>query len=429
MTSVPETSDSTPDRSDACLTVWLVNAFDELPGDGTPPLRYWSLACALAANGHHVTWWTATWSHRRKTRRSTTTTNEGFAIRLVPVRPYRSNVSLARLFSHIDFGRHFEAEALAAVQSGELDKPDIILASLPPLEGPEAARRLAKRWHASFVVDVQDLWPETFERLLPGPQIVQRVAKRFLLSRMNARREQLVSAADGLVATTATYSNHVFASAPATTPQHVCFVGADVAGMRSPSAAQPARVPTPEVHCLYSGSLERGQDIDILPEVARILSRDNVHATIHIAGTGSREQKLKRESTNSTGTCRLKFHGLLAHAPYRELLASCQIGLVCVKPESFVVIPNKACDYAAAGLALVNSIPGELANLIDRHQAGLSYTAGSAASLAAAIKNLCEDRDRLRSMQNASVALAREELDRAATYPRFATWLEEIRQR
>lgn len=48
------------------LSVWIVNPFDDIPGEGLPPLRYWSLARVLAARGHDVTWWTAAWSHRRK---------------------------------------------------------------------------------------------------------------------------------------------------------------------------------------------------------------------------------------------------------------------------------------------------------------------------------------------------------------------------
>ena len=62
---------------------------------------------------------------------------------------------------------------------------------------------------------------------------------------------------------------------------------------------------------------------------------------------------------------------MLGVQPYRELLAACHVGLICVKPNTHVVVPNKACDYAAAGLALVNSLPGELAGLIDKYNAGV----------------------------------------------------------
>ena len=72
------------------LVIWLVNPFDDIPGEGNPPLRYWSLARVLAARGHDVTWWTATWSHRRKASRTPhlgIREEEGFGMRMVDVRP------------------------------------------------------------------------------------------------------------------------------------------------------------------------------------------------------------------------------------------------------------------------------------------------------------------------------------------------------
>jgi len=432
------------------LTVWLVNPFDDIPGEGIPPLRYWSLARVLVARGHDVTWWTATWSHRRKAIRTAPLgirEDEGFAVRLVATRPYDKNVSLARLNSHKDFGRTFERLANEGVSSGQLDRPDIILASLPPLESPEAGLRLARKLDATFILDVQDLWPETFERLLPGPGLLRRLLAPLLLGNMAGRRQALVAGADALAAATATYADAAFATAPADTPRHVCPVGAYVDEFPRPphvmeqipaaSAAagteQPAVVSglhaggaaAGPVECVYSGSLEAGQDIEILPSVARQLSARGVAATIHVAGSGKYEATLRRAAA-AEGSCRLVVHGLLGRRDYVALLGRCQAGLVCVKPESMVALPNKACDYAAAGLALVNSLPGELQAMIDRSGAGVAYTAGDAVSLAAVIAGLAADRKRLAAMRQAARRLAERELDREKTYAAFADWIETI---
>ena len=89
-------------------------------------------------------------------------------------------------------------------------------------------------------------------------------------------------------------------------------------------------------------------------------------------------------------------------------------------------MPNKACDYAAAGLALVNSLPGELQALVERHGAGLSYRAGDSASLATVIASLADDRQRLKTMRQRARELAATEFDRERIYPRFAAWLETL---
>jgi glycosyltransferase involved in cell wall biosynthesis len=119
-------------------------------------------------------------------------------------------------------------------------------------------------------------------------------------------------------------------------------------------------------------------------------------------------------------------HGLLDRRSYVRLLSECDVGLVLVKPESLVAVPYKVCDYAAAGLALVNSLPGELEQFVSDYRAGIPYTAGSGESLARAIASLAGDRRRLLDMRQGSRRLAESEFDREKTYARFADWLEGI---
>jgi glycosyltransferase involved in cell wall biosynthesis len=296
-----------------------------------------------------------------------------------------------------------------------------------------------------------DLWPETFERLLPGPGFLRRLLTPLLLGNMAGRRQAVVAGADALSAATQAYAQTAFADAPADTPRHVCYVGAYVDEFAGPPAtvdqvpfaravpetAQPAVIQSlfgavqaaalgGPLECVYAGSLESGQDVEILPAVARQLSAQGVSATIHVAGSGKHEATLRRAGAATGGSCRLTVHGLLGRREYVRLLDRCEVGLVCVKPESMVAMPNKACDYAAAGLALVNSLPGELQDLVDRYAAGLGYTAGDAASLAAAIAGLAADRRRLFSMRQAARRLAERELDREKTYASFADWIETI---
>ena len=421
------------------LSVWLVNPFDDIPGEGLPPLRYWTLARVLAARGHDVIWWTSTWSHRRKAIRSAPLgirDDESFAVRLVAVRPYDKNVSFARLGSHRDFGRTFERLANESISSGQLERPDIILASLPPLDSPEAVARLARKLDATFVLDLMDVWPETFERLVPGPAFLKRFIAPFLLGGMQKRREALVAAADAVSAATRTYADSVLGSARTDLPRHVCYVGAYPQEFPNPQRLM-NHVPMPDggettppepapLECVYAGTLEAGQDLDVLAGAARQLSAAGVKATIHVAGTGTLEASLRRLASAVGGSCRLEVHGLLPRQAYVKLLSRCDVGLVCVKPESLVAVPYKACDYAAAGLALVNSLPGELQRLIDEHDAGVAYTAGDAGSLARAITGFASDRTRLAACQQGARRLTAAEFDRERTYPRFADWLETV---
>lgn len=420
------------------LTIWLVNPFDDIPGEGLPPLRYWTLARVLAARGHDVTWWTATWSHRRKSPRTPPPgirEDENFAVRLVAVRPYQKNVSLARIRSHRDFGRTFERLASEAVASGQLERPDLILASLPPLEGPEAAARLAQRLDAVFVCDVQDLWPETFTRLLPGPGWLRSLIAPFMLGSMEKRRADILRATDAVSSTSQTYLDAI-GRLPEVgardVPTHLCLLGAYLQEYPEPPKPSPAEIDAAReslaaekrpLTCVYAGSLEAGQDLDTLLTAVRLLSAAGTAAEIHVAGTGAAEARLRSAAT-TLGPTKLLVHGLLPRAEYVRLLTGADVGLVLVKPETKVALPNKACDYAAAGLALVNSLPGELERLVGDYEAGLTYKAGDAASLAKAITLFATDRRLLGACRQGSRRLAEAEFDREKTYLRFARWLE-----
>jgi len=416
------------------LSIWIVNPFDDIPGEGLPPMRYWSLARVLAGRGHDVTWWTCTWSHRRKAIRALPRglrEDENFGVRLVAVRPYEKNVSLARLGSHRDFGKNVERLANESIASGQMERPDIILASLPPLESPTAALRLARRLDATLVVDVQDLWPETFERLVPGPAFFRRLVTPLLLRKMRATRRAVLGAADAVSFTTHTYADALHGELAPGTPTHVCYLGgcpqefpATVPLVNHVPLLGAVGAAAMPLQCVYAGSLEVGQDLDALVAAARQLSVQGTAVTIHVAGAGRMEPMLRRAAETIGGGCHIEMHGLLGRHEYVKLLASCDVGLVLVRPESQVVVPNKACDYAAAGLALVNSLPGELERMIEAHAAGLAYTAGDGRSLADVITTFATDRRLLKDMRHNARRLAAAEFDRERIYPQFADWLE-----
>lgn len=434
---------SQPEPVDHPLSIWIVNPLDDIPGELLPPQRSWSLARLLASRGHDVTWWSATWSHRRKAIRSAplgVKEDEGFTMRLVAVRPYDRNVSRNRFASHRDFGRTFERLANESIAAGQLGRPDIILASLPPLDGPEAAARLAARLDAEFVVDLGNRWPESLEPYVPGPAILRPLTRRLLLGGMARRRDAILAAADAIAAT----SQECIDALPADradVPTHVALLGGypqqfppppRVIDHVPPAAGMPSDRSTADhasqpLSCVHAGQLGSDEDLDTLVVAARQLSAAGIDATIHIAGKGQYEAALRNAATAGNGSCRIVVNGLLERPAYVDLLARCDVGLVLTKPESVTAIPAEAFDYAAAGLALVNSLPGDLHRLIGEAGAGLSYTSGDPTSLARAIRAMAENRTRLAACRQAARHLAETMFDREKITSAYADWLQGLR--
>ena len=80
----------------------------------------------------------------------------------------------------------------------------------------------------------------------------------------------------------------------------------------------------------------------------------------------------------------------------------------------------------AAGLAVLNTMPGECSQIINQNQCGLDYKAGDINSCIQAIKEIVSNLDRLHTMQQNSRRLAEEVYDRKVLYQQYAELIEEV---
>ncbi len=410
---------------DAFMNIWLCNPFDNLEEEGARPQRYALLSAELARHGHEVVWWTSSFSHARKAPRIATNgaplahsyrNANGVLMRLIDVPPYSHNISLRRVLSHRAFARKWRFSALSAVETKELQRPELIVTSLPPLATHEAARTLRDFFGCRLSVDVQDAWPEAFEGVLPFPAPLRRIVSRILFgkARETARRAYLT--ADCITAVGKEYLENARAYG-ASAPMGVFRLGiADIADDATPVADGPLRL-------IYGGNMGASYDLDTLIEAVRMLDGEKHDSVrLEIAGTGPTEAKLRRLAS---GCGAIVFHGFLQRREYEELLRQSEVGVVPMFAKSHVAVPNKLADYAAAGLAILNCLTGELEELVARSHAGANYRAGDVKGLADAIRRMAKDRNALLEMRRNAIALARREFLAAKIYPALCDFLLE----
>ena len=336
------------------MRVWLQNPFDNLPSEGRRKQRYWLMAEAFVAAGHEAVLWTSDFSHATKAPRQQTSAapSQGIAVRLVPTVPYAGNVSLARVRSHADYARAWERLACA-----ETARPDLIVSSLPTISGAEAAARLARRFGARLVVDVQDAWPETFERLAPRGL---RWLAHLLLMPLRRRTRRVYRTADLVTGVCDRYRTLV---------GRTDYLRAYL-GIESPAAVR--HLAHAGLSLVYAGNL--GVSYDLKTIVAAVCADETL--TLDVAGAG----------TFACDCPRVRFHGLLDRKELADLFARCDVGVIPMQDDSWVGVPNKLFDYAAAGLRIVSSLRGETEALLARHGLGVCYAAGDAAALIRAVR-------------------------------------------
>lgn len=368
------------------MTVWIINPFDNLPLEGNRPQRYWLMARAFAAAGHRVALWTSDFSHATKQARKIAVASrgqeaecvtggccglraEGMDIVLLPTRPYPTNVCWRRIVSHRALAKTFAMQAQRAVAAGE--KPDLVIASTPPVGLCSVALRTAKSCGARFVCDIQDAWPETFDRLFPRGL---KGLGRLVLMPMRRAVRKVYREADLVTGVCRRY-----AQLSGRGDFYLAYHGIETGG-RVPNRSSPAGLS----RLVYIGNLGAGYD---LSTVVRALA-ERPAWTLEVAGLGPRLAALKNEAAALGVAERVRFHGYLGTDDLAVLMASCSVGVIPMRNDSWVGLPYKLGDYLKAGLHVVSSLHGECGALLARTGFGRTYEWGDVKSLLRAVESL-----------------------------------------
>jgi len=376
------------------MTVWIEAPFDSLPLEGYRKQRYWLMAEAFLRAGHSVVYWTSDFSHARKARRRVVRVEEigKLCLVFVPTRPYDKNVCLRRILSHRAYAREWERMARRAIDAGER-LPDLIVVSAPPVATGAVALRLARRFGARLVVDVQDAWPETFYRLLPRG--LQWVGKLLLLP-VRAAVRRLYRDADLVTGTSDRYGELVRRAGAR--DYYRAYLGIDIP---LSSAREPAGT---GLRLAYVGNLGRGYDLRTVVAGVRELRAKGRDVTLEIAGFGD---------ASALAGDGVRFHGMLDRLALAELLATCDAGVIPMRSDSYVGVPNKLGEYAAAGLRVVSSLAGETQVLLEKNGCGVTYRPGDVESFIAAVERLPTD------CANTASVLAEGELNARRIYSAY----------
>lgn len=410
------------------MMVWIVNPYDPLPGEVEQLGRYAHLAAALRDAGHQVLWWSSSFWHRFKREVDAAAVSAGardlgIEIRLVPTPPYRKNLSLLRVRSHRVFSRRFHDLAM------DEPPPDIILASSPPLESAFHAARLGEKWDVPAIIDIQDEWPRGIVRVMPPP--LRLVSGLLLRGYYKLEREAYTRAA-GIVGVAQGYLDRGVEVGGHKQHEGVFPLGVSLAEVDQAIergaviAKEKWTKPDDEVWFLYSGSLSYNYDfLTIIHAAKKTKARFGNRVRLIFTGQGELAEKGRRlvqahDLTNVTMT------GFLDFDEWAYLLSQVDGGFNAAIPEALVYFPNKIFYYLAAGAAVLNTIPGQCAEVVEQGECGLTYTSGDPESCFRAIERLVEAPQERRAMGVAARRLAETKYDRAIIYRDMTRFLEGV---
>ena len=353
------------------MVVWIQNPFDNLPSEGYRKQRYWLMCEAFARAGWKVVFWTSDFSHATKAKRGMRREMEdgGIEVRLIPTLPYPKNVCLARIQSHRAYAREWLRLALDPSLASPVSRPFLIVTSTPTLSAAAAAIDLGHKFGAKVVVDVMDAWPETFERLAPNG--LRWLTKPFLAGMYRTAR-RIYREADLVSGVCERYRKLTGRE-----DYYLAYHGIELNNRERGTGNREQgwfAGSTRKIRLVYAGNLGKTYDLAMVVKAVE----ENVDFELDVAGFGEFKCDCPR----------VRFHGLLSEQDLQALLGQCDVGIVPMRPDSWVGVPYKFCDYSQAGLAIVSSLGGESSALLEKYRCGVTYNAGDVASLVAAIRKV-----------------------------------------
>ena len=372
-------------------TIWIVYPYGGIVGESFLEARHIRFGRMLAKNGYDVVFMTSNFSHTFKKFRSKGEEKinvcEGFDVLLIPTVSYKKNISIGRILFELKYAKNL------AKKFRQEDQPDLIItAGTGLLNCFYPVWPFVKKRNIPCIYDIMDVhlfnsYMETHHKLLTP------LAK--MLTHYIEKKEKpfykYVSAVSGLglnqlnIAIQKTEKKDI--------PNCLVYNGIDVSEFRNKKDKTSIKIPSKKdgwIRCVYAGTLGPSYDIETIIKCAAIVEKENKNIEFLIVGAGPQSKLVEEASKNNS---RIIYIGAVSPQELPAIYNMCDIGLCTYASYSTVDMPDKFYDYSAAGLAIVNSLKGEVSGHILDNKAGVQYIAEDAKDMYKAIDTLSSNLD------------------------------------
>lgn len=328
------------------MRIWIVHQ-DAIPPIVMGPTRHFDLAKKWIEKGHDVTILAGNYCHNNSlyiaepyslTKKIAYYSKVPFI--WFPVPTYKKN-SFRRVFGMITFAY----KLLMCKQFKFMPKPDVVIGSSPSPLAAFAAYKLAKRFNASFVYEIRDLWPATllslgkFKKYHPLILFFGYIEKKLLLE-----ANQILTVLPGV--------NEYISSRGINVKKLIFFPNAvDIKNIKYRSSTRQCNF-----NIVYAGSFNIANDLDTLLQAAKILQNyPEKNFRIKLIGDGPQKARLKEIvlAQNLTG---VEFISTVRKECIHELLAEADVCVGLVMKSNlyqYGTSLNKITDYLAIARPVV----------------------------------------------------------------------------
>ena len=392
------------------LDILIIAHFTQVPGEqGNGRFDY--IANGISSVDANVEVVTTEFSHRNKEfRRLSNTQVNGLKYKLTLLYEpgYKDNISFSRMYSHLVLS--FSLKKYLK----ERKFPSVIYCSVPSLSTAYVTTKYCKKHKIPLLIDIQDLWPEAFSMTFKVPILTQ-----LLFFPLRKEADFIYSNADAIFAVSETYAKRARKVNCKTNEIFSVFLGTELKYFDQIEKSTSITKTAEEFWIVYIGTLSYSYDLITVIDALEIIKKKGINNFKFIV-MGDGTLKSKFEDYADKKEVPVMFTGRLNYEKMVSILKICDIAVNPIKPGSAGSIINKVGDYAAAGLAVLNTQESiEYRNLIDQYNAGINCLNSNSNDLADKIIRLySDDKQRLLMGRNSRI-LAEERFNRQVTYSKI----------
>lgn len=308
--------------------------------------------------------------------------SKGETVIFCKTRNLRSRSAANRLMNQIGFG------ISSLRESKKVPACDIVITSSPPaLIGP-FGWLIGKRFRASLVFDVRDIWPDVaWEMGSFSPKSLYSKAFRAVRDFMLKKAKLVTTVSLGKVIKLNSYRGS----------DDVMLVsnGLDEHFLELPKDGAPDLGLDPV--CVYIGKLGLAQGLDQLLGIAERAMKENVRCNFLLYGEGVSRDSLEHEAEEK-GLTNVRFMGPVAHDAVAGILDRAAVSFVPLVNERLTdSVPTKLFESIGAGCPTLLAARGEACDILTESGMGTAVRPNDGEALYGAFRRLLAESAKLKS--------------------------------
>jgi glycosyltransferase involved in cell wall biosynthesis len=371
------------------MNIWIISVGEPLPTDGSNVRlrRMGNLAKYLSEEGHIVNWFSVSFDHYKKCQRcnknKSTIINDNYTMHLIFTPGYKKNISFARIFHHKIAGRNIYKKM------EQIPKPDIILASMEPLEVSAVAAKFGAKYKIPVVIDVRDLWPEIYFEVVPRClhiflKIYVNIC-RYTLKKTMRNAYSIIGLSKNFLEYGLQYSGRDQGELDKVFP--IAYPNYDYSQWSDKFDEYWGKlgIKKNDFLVVFLGNFGKQFSFKFIIDAANELIKISEIKFV-LCGTGQQMDDIKLHAPKN-----VFFTGWIEEEQILSLAANAKIGLApYIDSKNYIQnTPNKFGEYLSASLPIAVSVKGIMEELLNQYKCGFRYNSGI--ELAAIIKHYYED--------------------------------------